>query len=158
MRSCSSSTRMKARGRRWRSDSWSWPRSLPNRRRVMQAQEFRWWTIVLALLWPVAASAQPAKEIDFAHDIVPLLKARCAECHTSGKYKGGVSFDTREALVKSKAVVPGKSGESALVKRITSQDPEMRMPPKGNPLTAKEIALLRAWIDQGVSWEAGFTF
>jgi hypothetical protein len=28
----------------------------------------------------------PAK-IDFAHDIVPILKARCAECHTNGKYK-----------------------------------------------------------------------
>jgi hypothetical protein len=116
--------------------------------------------MALALLCPAAASAQtpPAKAIDFAHDIVPLLKARCAECHTSGKYKGGVSFDTREALIKSKAIVPGKSGASTLVKRITSQDPEMRMPPKGTPLSVKEVELLRAWIDQGLPWEAGFTF
>jgi hypothetical protein len=114
----------------------------------------------LALFWPTSAVAQtlPAQPVDFAHEIVPLLKARCAECHTNGKYKGSVSFDTREALLKSKAVVPGKSGASTLVKRITSDDPEVRMPPKGKPLSAKEVDLLRTWIDQGLPWEAGFTF
>src|SRR6516165_5548641 len=63
----------------------------------------------------VAASAavgdQPrARSIDFAHDIVPILQARCAECHTDGKYKGSFSLDTREAMLKSGSVVPGKSG------------------------------------------------
>jgi mono/diheme cytochrome c family protein len=116
------------------------------------------WAAALALLCPAAAGAQTQPGVDFAHEIVPLLKARCAECHTSGKYKGGVSFDTRDALLKSKAVVPGKSGASVLVKRITSQDPDVRMPPKGKPLSAKEVDLLRAWIDQGLPWEAGFTF
>jgi mono/diheme cytochrome c family protein len=127
---------------------------LPKRRRCWR------WAAAFALICPAVSAAQaPAtKEVDFAHEIVPLLKARCAECHTSGKYKGSVSFDTREALLKSKAVVPGKSGASAMVKRITSQDPEVRMPPKGEALSAKEIALLRAWIDQGLPWEAGFTF
>jgi hypothetical protein len=116
--------------------------------------------VAFALLCPAASGAQapPAQKVDFAHEIVPLIKARCAECHTSGKYKGGVSFDTREALVKSKAVIPGKSSASVLVKRITSHDPEVRMPPKGKALSVKEIDLLRAWIDQGVPWEAGFTF
>ena len=47
------------------------------------------------------AAAQPAK-IDFAHDIVPLLKARCAECHTNGKYKGSFSLDTRETTCSSR--------------------------------------------------------
>src|SRR5947209_5480165 len=124
----------------------------------MQLAPWRWGA-ALALLFPATSMAQtPAKGVDFAHEVVPLLKARCAECHTSDKYKGGVSFDTRAALLKSKAVVPGKSGASALVKRITSQDPEVRMPPKGKPLSAREVDLLRAWIDQGLPWEAGFTF
>ena len=61
---------------------------------------------------PVAAQ-QADKKIDFAHDVVPILKARCAKCHTNGTYKGGVSFDTREDLLKSKAVVPGKIGRRA---------------------------------------------
>jgi hypothetical protein len=101
--------------------------------------------------------AQQSK-VDFAHDIVPLLKARCAECHTAGKYKGSFSLDTREDVLKKKAVVPGKSGESELIRRVTSNDPDERMPAKGERLTAKQIALLKAWIDQGFVWEEGFSF
>lgn len=115
------------------------------------------WTIALV---PPATPAGPAKDaaIDFAHDVMPLLKARCAECHTNGKYKGSVSFDTREDLLKTKIVTPGKSTTGELVKRITSADPEVRMPPKGEALSAKEIALLKRWIDQGLPWEPGFSF
>src|SRR5881397_2210730 len=88
----------------------------------------------------------PDADVDFAHDVLPLLKARCAECHTNGKYKGGISFDTRAVLVKSKAVVPGKSGESPLIVRVTHADPKKRMPLKGPALSEKEVATLRAWI------------
>jgi hypothetical protein len=108
----------------------------------------------LAVVGPVRADTR----VDFAHDVLPLLKARCVECHTNGKYRGGVSMDTRPALVKSKAVVPGDSGQSALIRRVTSTDAEQRMPPKGPPLTDKEVALLRAWIDQGLVWQEGFAF
>jgi hypothetical protein len=104
----------------------------------------------------VPAGAQ--EKVDFAHEIVPLLKARCAECHTNGKYKGSFSLDTREEILKKKAAVPGKSGDSEILRRVTSTDPEERMPPKGAPLSAKEVALLRAWIDQGLRWDAGFSF
>ena len=96
--------------------------------------------------------------IDFAHDIAPLIKARCAECHTDGKYKGTFSLDTRETTLKSEAIVPGKSGDSELLKRVTSADPEFRMPPKGERLTAEEVSRLTAWIDQGLPWQDGFTF
>src|SRR5262245_21545907 len=109
-------------------------------------------------LLPLAVRADEAKKVDFAHDVLPILKARCAECHTAGKYKAGLSLDTREDLLKSKAAAPGKSAESELVKRITHSDPMKRMPPKGEPLTDKQVATLRAWIDEGLSWEAGFTF
>jgi hypothetical protein len=110
---------------------------------------------LLVLSLPAVGTAAP---IDFAHDILPLLKTRCAGCHTAGTYKGSVSMDTRESIIKSKAVVPGKADESPLVKRITSKDPDVRMPPKGDPLTDKEVALLRAWINEGVAWQDGFSF
>jgi hypothetical protein len=113
--------------------------------------------VCLAVMTP-AARAEPPKAIDFAHDVAPLIKAHCAECHTNGKYKGSFSLDTREAVLKSKAVVPGKSAASELVRRITSGDPETRMPNKGQPLTAKEVDLLKAWIDQGLPWQEGFSF
>ena len=105
-----------------------------------------------------ALRADQPRTVDFAHDIVPLIKARCAECHTNGKYKGSFSLDTREAILKAKVVVPGKSGESELVQRITSTDPEFRMPPKGDRLTAQQVERFKAWIDQGLPWQAGFTF
>ncbi|HZY86489.1 MAG TPA: PSD1 and planctomycete cytochrome C domain-containing protein [Gemmataceae bacterium] len=114
--------------------------------------------LVLCLLAPAAARAEAPKPVDFAHDVVPLLKARCAECHTNGKQKGGLSLDTRAALLKAKAALPGKSADSELLKRVTSADPDERMPPKGAPLSAREIALLRAWIDQGLPWQEGFSF
>jgi hypothetical protein len=113
--------------------------------------------IVLAILTG-SAQAQPAKKVDFAHDVLPLLKARCAECHTNGKYKGSFSLDTRAEVLKKKAVVPGKSADSEIIKRVTSTDKDVRMPSKGEPLSAKEVALLRAWIDEGFTWEDGFSF
>ncbi len=114
--------------------------------------------VVACFCIATSARAGEPKKIDFAHDVAPLIKARCAECHTNGKYKAGVSFDTREELLKSKAISPGKSGVSELIKRVTHADAEMRMPPKGKPLDAKEIAILKRWIDEGAAWEPGFTF
>src|SRR3954462_4766726 len=92
-------------------------------------------------LLPPARAAAP-REVDFAHEIVPLLKARCARCHTNGKYKGSLSLDTREDILKANVVVPGKSGDSELFKRITSDDPSERMPPKGKRLSAPEVQLI----------------
>jgi hypothetical protein len=92
-----------------------------------------------------------AEKIDFAHDVLPLIKARCAECHTNGKSKGGLSLDTREALIRSKKL-------DKLIARVTSADADERMPPKGPALTAKEVATLKAWIDQGTPWQDGFSF
>src|SRR5271168_2609185 len=114
----------------------------------------------MALTATLAATADErplaAPPIDFAHDVAPLLKLHCAKCHTDGTYKGSFSLDTREAMLKSQAVVPGKSGESELIERITSNDTELQMPPKGARLTAGEVAGLKAWIDQGARWETGF--
>lgn len=120
--------------------------------------------VVLACPCPASLAGQQPKpeqktgKIDFVHEIVPLLKARCGECHTNGRYKAGLSLDTREDLLKAKVVVPGQSSAGELLRRITSKNPEERMPPKGEPLSEKEVNLLRTWIDQGLPWEAGFTF
>jgi Protein of unknown function (DUF1549)/Protein of unknown function (DUF1553)/Planctomycete cytochrome C len=61
-------------------------------------------------------------------------------------------------MLKSEAVVPGKSAESELIERVTSDDPDYVMPQKGKRLTADEVARLEAWIDQGAPWEQGFSF
>jgi hypothetical protein len=116
--------------------------------------------LTLAASATATGGAEQKKPVDFAHDIAPLIKARCAKCHTDGTYKGSFSLDTRETMLKSEAVVPGKSEESELVERLTSDDPEVHMPPPGKAkaLTPAEVALVRAWIDQGAVWEKDFTF
>ena len=117
-------------------------------------------SLTLACLFVAFAgmSAAAAVPVDFAHQIAPLIKSRCASCHTDGTYKGGLSLDTRETLLKSSAVVVGKSAESELVDRITTDDPDTRMPPKGKRLTPGEVVLIKAWIDHGAVWPADITF
>ncbi len=100
--------------------------------------------------------------IDFAHDIVPILKNHCAECHTGDKKKGGLSFNTRADLLagaeSGKVVVPGKSQESRLIQVVVSTEESEQMPPKGPRLSAVQVAKLKAWVDEGAKWEDGFAF
>ncbi len=103
-------------------------------------------------------AASPVLAVDFAHDVLPILKKHCAKCHTNGKYEGGLSMDTRGMILESEAVVLGKSGESGLIERVLSDDPDEQMPPKGARLAKSEVKTLRDWIDGGLVWERGFTF
>jgi hypothetical protein len=112
----------------------------------------------VCLLIVAAAGPAAASDVDFAHDVLPVLKAHCAKCHTNGTYKGSLSMDTRESLLDADVVEAGNSGESDLIARVASDDPDMRMPPEGPRLSKQEVAALRRWIDAGVPWEEGFTF
>ncbi len=106
---------------------------------------------------------EPARvRVDFNTHIKPLLQSQCVKCHARGKFKGGLSLETREALLKGgeegPAAVPGKSAESLLIELVAGLEPDRRMPDKGPPLTTEQVALLRAWIDQGLIWPEGFSF
>lgn len=114
---------------------------------------------VYAIIFLAAGFAfSQEKSLDFVHEVVPILKKHCVSCHTNGTYKGSVSFDTRQALIQSKAVVSGDSKKSELIKRITSNDAAERMPPKGPALGEKEVQILARWIDSKLPWDDTFTF
>jgi len=119
-------------------------------------------TPVFLLLLCASAASVSAADVDFSHDIVPLLREHCGKCHTGTEKKGGLSLNTRETLLvggeTGKAVVVGKSAESDLIKRLTSADPDEQMPPKGPRVPPAKVALIKKWIDEGVAWEKGFTF
>ncbi len=105
----------------------------------------------------------PSKvKIDFDAQIKPIFQARCLNCHAKGKYKGGLSLETREATLKGgesgPAVEVGKSAESLLVELVAGLDPDRRMPDKGDPLTKEEVGLIRAWVDQGAPWPDSTSF
>ncbi len=100
--------------------------------------------------------------VDFSHQIVPILREHCAECHAGDKKKGGFSFNDRKSLLEGgedgAVVVSGKSADSAMIQAILSADPDDQMPPKGKRVPAEQIALLKQWIDEGLAWEEGFAF
>src|SRR6266704_2938882 len=113
--------------------------------------------IPLLVLGSVSLAQSPAQPISFKDDIYPLLDRRCFECHQGKDAEAGFRLDLREEVLGQTngqpLAIPGDSARSEIIKRITATD-KTRMPPKGNKrLTENEIALLRAWIDQGLAWD-----
>jgi Protein of unknown function (DUF1549)/Protein of unknown function (DUF1553)/Planctomycete cytochrome C len=96
------------------------------------------------------------KKVAFVRDIAPIL-ARCADCHGAKKQESGLRLDSLADILRGgehgAAVVPGKSADSLMVLAVAGLHAEVaRMPKKGEPLTATDIGMLRAWIDQGALW------
>src|SRR5438046_1824508 len=93
------------------------------------------------------------KVVDYTQDVQPILTKRCFECHGAAKQRGGLRLDTAAGLrnggKSGEVVVNGKSADSPLIHHVGAVGDAARMPPKGDPLTAEQIGLLRAWIDQG---------
>src|SRR6478735_1178828 len=103
------------------------------------------------------------RKVDFNRDIRPIFNSQCMACHGGVKQASGVSFSYREqALGKGKSgrpiVVPGRPGASELIARVTSHDPEVRMPLHGTPLSSQQIELLRRWIKEGATWQNYWAF
>jgi hypothetical protein len=95
-------------------------------------------------------------QVDFTRDIQPILQQYCYECHGGEKVKGDLRLDVRAAALKGgetgPAIVPGKSGESLIIRRLLGMGGDDQMPKDNPPLADAEIALIRAWIDQGATW------
>ena len=87
--------------------------------------------------------------------VQPLLAARCVECHGPQKAKHRLRLDSLDGILKGgeelgAAVIAGKPDESPLIKVVTmKRGEELAMPPKGEALTAEEIAVLTEWIKAG---------
>jgi len=108
------------------------------------------------------ALSRPATPVDFARDIEPILQNHCYECHGPKKTRARLRLDLRAAAMKGgetgPAIVPGHSEQSLIVRRLLGLDGEDSMPKDKDPLDGSQIALIRAWIDQGASWpESGAT-
>jgi hypothetical protein len=105
---------------------------------------------------PLAGSAT-ARKIDFNRDVRPILSDNCYFCHGPDKNhrKADLRLDTKDGLFALKedvaAVVPGKLDDSVMWLRITSDDPEFRMPHQSSnkKLTSDQIATIKLWIEQG---------
>jgi len=107
-----------------------------------------------------------AGEIDFARDVRPILSSECFHCHGPDEEsrEADLRLDTlagsRADLGDYAAVVPGDPENSELLRRITSHDPDLKMPPgeSGEGLSGEEVAVLRQWIEQGAKWSEHWAF
>ena len=117
-------------------------------------------------------AADPASAVDFRRDVLPILSNRCFRCHGPDEEtrEADLRLDEREQAVgvagqnaagsQAGAIVPGQPDASPLWHRITSDDPEARMPPPaaGDPLTDAERQTLRAWIAAGAEYARHWSF
>src|SRR5256885_1960481 len=102
--------------------------------------------------------------LDFAREIQPILSDNCFACHgpDAGKRKADLRFDTLDPKQGPFAprdgyaiVAPGDLENSVLIMRITSDDADVHMPPAAShrQLTARQIELIKKWVQQGAKWE-----
>jgi len=102
--------------------------------------------------------AAAARKVDFIKDIQPIFEQNCYGCHGPKKQESAFRLDQKMGAMKggesvgASVIVAGRSAESVLIQAVAGVHPELKMPKKGEPLTAQEVGLLRAWIDQGADW------
>jgi mono/diheme cytochrome c family protein len=109
---------------------------------------------VLGTEYSVLSAADP---IDFKRDVQPIFAKACLSCHGAERQKSSFRLDRKaDALAGGdlgKAIVPGKSADSPLVRYVSGTDRDLVMPPDAKKrLTKEEIATLRKWIDEGAKW------
>jgi len=123
--------------------------------------------VVTGLILLLQVGKLNAEEIDFRSKIQPILAEHCSQCHgvDEAKREGGFRLDTREGALAGgesgiAAIVPGKSAESELVRRILSEDLDTLMPPPSEkkPLSTDQKEILKRWIDEGASYQKHWAF
>jgi hypothetical protein len=111
----------------------------------------------IGLLVFCVTSVSADEPVDFNKQIRPILNKHCTSCHGGVKQAAEISFVYAETVLPPDGwiVEPGDPDSSSLMDRITTDDPDLRMPPPDEhpePLAEQEIALLRRWIKQGAQW------
>ena len=98
-------------------------------------------------------------QVLFDRDVRPIFEQSCFRCHGPVKPKSDFRLDLRSEALKggennTNDVVPGQGNQSMLIFYVAGLDKEIQMPPpdRGQPLTPRQVAVLRAWIDQGAEW------
>ena len=132
----------------------------PSVRRMMRLRPagriFRRFTLLVVAL--VSAHAPSARALDYEKDVMPVLMAKCADCHSTKaeKVKGGLKFDDpkhfQSRFPKNDVVIPGNWDESYLfVTLFRPSDAKEVMPPKGKGerLNLDELRLVMQWITEG---------
>ena len=109
---------------------------------------------------PLAAVAE--RPVDYVRQIRPILVDRCYACHgpDDNTREGELRLDVREPATH-KAIVAGEPETSPLIARLTTDDPNERMPPADSNkegLTEVQVELIRRWIAEGAMFDEHWSF
>ena len=119
--------------------------------------------------FPEEIEAQLPEHIDFNLHVKPILSDRCFACHgpDANNQEAGLRLDIEENALSALqdhpdkfAIVPNRPQKSELYHRITSDDPEVQMPPPASnlALSEQEVAVLTRWIEQGAEYKPHWSF
>jgi mono/diheme cytochrome c family protein len=116
--------------------------------------------LLLALPDRLAAEEGRPAPVDFARDVRPIFEKHCLRCHGPTRQRSGLRLDVRADALKGgdglgPVIVPGKASDSPLIQAISGADEDLKMPPKGDGLSAAEIGTIARWIDEGAPWPDG---
>jgi len=114
---------------------------------------------LLAFLAAGLTSAVTAAPVAF-DEVRAIFEGKCLECHNPDKTKGKLLMTSREGFLKGgesgAALIGVDADKSELVKRLVlPKDHDDIMPPKGGPLPAAEIDVIRRWVAEGAAWPTG---
>lgn len=104
-------------------------------------------------------SCNQEETISYSRQVKPILNEYCLTCHGGIRAQGGLSFlfeqEAMEAETESgiAPIVPGHGKQSEIIRRMRSNDPELRMPKEGPALREADIQLIETWINQGAQWD-----
>ncbi|WP_236626044.1 DUF1553 domain-containing protein [Rhodopirellula baltica] len=106
---------------------------------------------------PHSDQQQRSGPVDFVRDIQPIFRDNCFECHAGTTEEGGLNLGIKAKAFQGgdsdEVILAGNSQDSLLIELVSGGKDNALMPPEGSePLTDEQVALLRAWIDQGANW------
>jgi mono/diheme cytochrome c family protein len=103
--------------------------------------------LVCSFVFAGMLPAQIPAKVDFAKDVLPILRQNCVGCHGPSQQTSGFRVDRKSVVMGRRGVVPGSSDNSFLYHRISGNAYGMQMPPTG-ALRPEQIDIIKAWIDQ----------
>ncbi len=120
--------------------------------------------VVAAVTFILLASTVRAESVEYSRDIKRLLSNSCFACHGPDENvrEADLRLDVRESAVDDiGAIVPGDADASEVIARLTTDDPDMKMPPEDSNrpvLTPEQIELMRRWINEGAKYQEHWAY
>lgn len=137
------------------------------------------WIFVILAIFLLGCGGDPSEQglltenklpgqVDFNFHVKPILSDKCFACHgpDMANQKADLRLDTEKGAFKTLLesggypIVAGDLEHSTVYKRITSTDPDVRMPPPEFNVTLSEyeIEVIKKWIEQGAEYKKHWAF